>query len=625
MKSKTSCFNGEIFRRTLCRYWPLWCAYLAFLMIVLLQKLPWELPYDNFLQDQVNGGLLSSSWRRIVEAALTMGALSAMCVFSHLYNQRQTALMCSLPVSRRGVYTSCFAAGLLPMLAADVLAVLACAIAEAAAGIMNLPLLLYMLALLVMLSVGFYGFAAFCAMLTGNLFVLPLVYLVLMVVALAVEAFVKGLLTFLLFGYSPLVLSLQELSPPFWLSGHSPLSGWDVLTGGFTVSSKLVLYLSLCCAGGIVFSLLGLWLHEHRAMETATDVVAVKGLRPVFRYCMAFGCAMAFPLLYPLMTNFNYQGGAPSAAIMTALALLGCAVGYYGSEMLMKKTWRIFRQKALGFFIAGAVVLAGMLCITLDIGGYETLLPAQEEIASVRVETTTRPGKAMAADAAAEEAAETPLSLPSKDVTFTGEEGIRFAALLHGEILDSKPCHDRVSGKNGECIGSLYFTYTLTDGSVVVRRYQLYDPAAYPEMADEVAALTALMNVREAFDSQKLTSPITAETFDFCSVEHIDGDHPEYNPDGSIVKAYTAEQLDAEQSADLYAAIEKDLDRGIIGRYAVFPQDSPQDTDIQIRYSLEVSAEYPPFEFGDFTVTATSENTLAWLKENLGVEPEEIG
>ena len=82
---------------------------------------------------------------------------------------------------------------------ANAAAVLVCALLGRFAGI-EMKITLQFLLIIVLLTVCFFGFACFCATLTGSIVILPAVYAVLLYAAVALEASLRRIAQFLIFG-----------------------------------------------------------------------------------------------------------------------------------------------------------------------------------------------------------------------------------------------------------------------------------------------------------------------------------------------------------------------------------------------------------------------------------------
>lgn len=264
MKQKTSLFNWGLCRGYLKRCWPLWTTYFA----VLLLELPAQLP--EYLRKAADGDVwrvnavsmhILSAGRGAVLLSAVFGAAAAMAMFAYLYNNRACSMVNALPIRRETAFATAFLTGIVPMLTADVLtAAIAAAIVSgnaAAAG-----KIWTFLAFAVMGNIAFYGFAVFCAMLTGNLAVMPCVYLVLNGAVYLAEAAVRTVMSCVIYGFSSAGTYFEKLSPLVAVMDEVNLGidyvygqladGSDCLTGEFEIRGLGLM--GVYCAAGLVLT-----------------------------------------------------------------------------------------------------------------------------------------------------------------------------------------------------------------------------------------------------------------------------------------------------------------------------------------------------------------------------------
>ena len=275
MRSKTSSFNRTIFIKTMARFWPLWAAYFAVWLLCLPLPVGVNTPYYY-----TNEVAYLANMRSLVFQVATLGgmvigmitaALAAMAVWSFQYSARSMSGMASLPVRREGVFFSVTLAGIVPVLAANVLIVLCTLAVELSCGQTDAAALFQWLAVVALIYVFFYGFAVFCAQLTGNVLILPAVYAVLNVTVYVVWEMVNALCSIFIYGMDGSIRlgnPAKVLSPPvkLWTAGTDAIeriAAWDAEAGVMrAVSYELHgwgMYLAYAAAG-LVFAALALWL-----------------------------------------------------------------------------------------------------------------------------------------------------------------------------------------------------------------------------------------------------------------------------------------------------------------------------------------------------------------------------
>jgi len=188
MQSRTSYFNKALFLNTLRRFWPLWLAYLAIWAIILPAVQAVNGVWGQTVYHEARDVLDICRTGGIV-IGMGYGILSAMAVWSFLYNPKTMSGIASLPLKREGVFFSVSLAGILPAIVSNIIVFGLTMLIHAAgdfAGAVVYDLLGF--AVVTMMLIFFYGFALLCAQLTGNIVTLPLVYFVLNFTAWIVES-----------------------------------------------------------------------------------------------------------------------------------------------------------------------------------------------------------------------------------------------------------------------------------------------------------------------------------------------------------------------------------------------------------------------------------------------------
>ena len=496
MQSKTSCFNKTIFRKHVTRFWPIWAAYLLIWLLImpvgLLSQREYLLLYPVSLQrsvlDSISAGVVLS---------FIFSVLMAMAVWSFLYNARSASGAACLPVTRKAQFTSAVLAGFLPLAAANVVTFLLTGLAELSLGLLHLPSLLTWLGATLLNLLFFYGFATFCAMLTGSIIILPAVYVVLNFVAAGAQVLLDGLVKCFLYGVEGLGGSwLYWLSPMLQLMAENAqgITALDEARSVYVTVGWIYTGWVISAVYAVVGVLL-LWaawaLLRRRRMESAGDTVAVPALKPVFRWCMGLfgGLCFADMMLYV----FQLTGGETQRAVFAATAVylvIGAFLGWFIAEMLIRRSFRVFRGGWRGFggwAVCCAVLLAALTVTELDVFGVERRVPAAEQVEAVSVDVM---GEA---------------------AYLQSPEGVAEAMALHRDIIEHKPQQDQCDQKAFFLHGwsgdyqtvNARVTYYLKNGDMLSRSYLLAH--VYDASGDDASAVQALLNCPEAVRSRKAT------------------------------------------------------------------------------------------------------------------------
>lgn len=518
MQSKTSCFNKTLFWKHVTRFWPVWAAYLAIWLLDMPIAMLSQRDYLRQFPVQVQAGALNAVNSGVILTFLFAVGM-AMAVWSFLYSARSASGAACLPVTRTGQYLSAMLAGLLPMAAAHIVTFLLTALAEASMGVLQLPSLLTWLAATLLILLFFYGFATLCAMLTGNIIVLPAVYVVLNLVGAGLQILLNGIVDFFVYG-----LNGFDAGWLIWLSPLAKLLGYgmvqpdqafdEVRQAWFTVGwhfegwFPVILY----AAVGAVM-LLGAWaLLRRRQMETAGDVVAVPVLKPVFRWCMGVCAGLCFADMMLYVFNITGETQAQVFAVTAAWLVVGAFLGWFIAEMLIRRSFKVFRGGWRGFggwALCCAVLLVCLTALELDVFGYERRQPASEQIESVS------------------------LFAGGESAYFTDRESIEQALALHKDVIDRKARQDQCNNKafflrdpywqeRDRELRTVSFevTYGLKSGGSLSRMYEL--PYVAGEVDSAPYAAQALLNSPEAVRNRKETPfELTPENVSYGSVSAV--------------------------------------------------------------------------------------------------------
>ena len=364
MRCGTSFFNATVYKSCLKRYWPVWAGLL--LILILLLPLPILNAYDGEDVEDILRGL--GGYGGIV-LSFTFSIISAVTVFSWMYNARSTGFTAALPIRREGMFLSCGLAGFTmtaaPALAAAILIFLA---AAGECGAAAAALAAEWLAKYLLLTLCFFGFACLCAQLTGTLWVLPVVYGLLNVAVAVMWLLISNILGLLLYGFGGDVpASALDLSPIVRIFTYdwamAPFRDWWGLAA--------------YAVFGILCAVLALLLAVRRRMESATDTVAVGWLKPVFRWVFAIGFALCFgSLLYLMLFENDRFGYLP----MGIFLVLGAFIGWLIAEMLVRKSYKVASCLKTFPVLAVLFILLVVYCACGGFG-YATRVPAPENVA----------------------------------------------------------------------------------------------------------------------------------------------------------------------------------------------------------------------------------------------------
>lgn len=603
MKSKTSYFNRTLFLNLLKRYWPIFAGYFVVWLIILPIALTNTIQYSQTTMEYSGDIriLIAAIGNQILRVGLyggvimsgIFGMLIAMAAFSSLYNARSVSMMCSLPVKREGIFLSVFTSGLVAMFAINLIIFLITLGVEAAFGVISMGsgYALQWLAIVCILNLFFFGFASLVASFTGHILVLPIVYIVLNFTMYVVEMLTRTAMSMFIYGINiNNSYTLVSLSPPVNLLKDANII--SILEYPDNYNSSIIGYsyegwvsLSIYAAVGIVFAALAMIIIKHRRMETAGDVVAVRPLKPIFKYCLSFGCALVLGIIiYTSAFSNTTLYGVESMMFMLLFMLFGAFVGYFAAEMLMQKTLHVFSGRNwIGMGVTAVIISALMFCGEFDVFGIENKLPDASEVQEVSI-------------------------ICSSDIVlFEQSDNIAAAIKLQGDIISHKDANEKYTGNYNAAVNYVTMTYTFKNKKTLTREYNIYSDAS-----DDIYTLNNLMNVPEAIDYRKeLSVPVNSETIVGAYINYFDKNQ----------KTYMNISLSPEETYKLYTdCILPDIDDGMLGKIWLVIDDSYLNTvyDCTIDFTVEKRIKENEYKNDYFytTLTINSERTIKWVVDN---------
>ena len=400
MPRKTSFCNAALLRSDIKRYWPLLFLYVAVWVVIL----PMQILSASRECDGVADGIMTvlqlrqhnviiQSIPASVVMSLLFGCFAAMAVWSYLMSGRTVGLMHALPVTRTQAFFSHVLSVLGALTAGNVLIFLLTALCSAGFSYVDWAALGTWLLLTELMALFFFALGSLCAMVTGWLLAVPVLYGAMNVIALLLYAVISTMTQMFYFGYS------NSDIPEFitWLTPVGRI--WDAVANGGAQPIEVqfrepigtqsyqrvqlpVSAFSTCiiyAAVGIALLALVWWLYKKRPSETAGDAMSFRWLQPIARWSIGQcgGWGLGLFLNYVIL-------GSSFAGLLICQLVMG-VICFFAAQMLLKKKFRIFTSRWWVETLALVLtLLAVTLCIKLDITGYQHRVPDAEDVTSVR-------------------------------------------------------------------------------------------------------------------------------------------------------------------------------------------------------------------------------------------------
>lgn len=364
MKSRTSFFNGTVFKKDVTRFAPVWGIYLIGLLLIIHGLISDSQPQNVF-------SILEELISVMACINFAYALLTAQVLFGDLFNARLCNALHAMPMRREGWFLTHLAAGMCFSFVPNLVA-----------AVSFIPVLDYYWSsvffwlLAVQLQyLFFFAVAVFCVFCTGNRFAMAVFYGLLNFFSLMAGGFAEVAYQPLLYGVELGTDWMTLLSPVCYMAGNSDWFAWyDKITRWH---SECWPYLDCLSVIAVVLLGVSVVLYRRRKLECAGDFIAVKPLGPLFHVAYTLTAGLIFQLFESIFVGNSEVG---------VFMIVGLAVGFFTGRMLLQRTVRVFQWKAfaaLGILIAG--VLGSMLVVRLDPAGVTRMVPDEATVRKVTV------------------------------------------------------------------------------------------------------------------------------------------------------------------------------------------------------------------------------------------------
>ena len=394
MPRKTSFCNRALLRSDVKRYWPLLFMYVLVWVVILPLQLVQTGRYQTLeplVQAQLHNAICSALYASVV-MALISGCLFAMAVWSYLMSARTVGLMHALPVTRTQAFFSHTLSAMGMLTAGNVLVFLVSVLCSAGRGFVDWATLGAWLLLTELMCLFFFALASLCAVVTGWLLAVPVLYGAVNVVALLLYLVVRAVAQLFYYGYAgsgEVPQGIRCLTPVMriWNSLNDGAGEWITAQGPDyerqvflqALAPKSFIVCAVYAAVGIALLALVWWLYKKRPSETGGDAMAFRWLRPVARWSIGLcgGWGLGLFLHYAVLYNSNLT------QLLICQVILG-VICFFAAQMLLQKKFRIFNKRWWIETAALVLVLAAVMGgVKLDITGYQTRVPDAGRVKAV--------------------------------------------------------------------------------------------------------------------------------------------------------------------------------------------------------------------------------------------------
>ena len=393
MRSMISSSERALARSDFRRFWPLLFGY-AVLWLCALPLSLWS--RHDYLGPRrpmeamasISNCLYNTSRASIYVSAF-FAVLLAMALFSYLMNSRSVGLMHALPITRGTQFGVHFAVGTGMFTAVHVVTALISLPVQAALGAVDLQGTLEWLAVAEVSGLLFFSLSTLCAMVTGWLLAVPVIYAGVNFLFAAFYLLYSAITQIFYWGY-------EASGWPGWLDWLTPAvrltrqvtDSKEVLYGVNRdgahyyvdrLSSGAWMTLAVYLAVAVLLAVAAYFFYRARHSETAGDAIVFPWLRPVVLYVIALAGGMGLGILLWYMLS-----DAHGLAALLVCQIVSGLIVYFGVQMLLHKSFRVFTRRSWigAAALAVAVVVIG-LAVRFDAFGVSRYIPDADQVESV--------------------------------------------------------------------------------------------------------------------------------------------------------------------------------------------------------------------------------------------------
>ncbi|MEJ9224137.1 DUF6449 domain-containing protein [Priestia aryabhattai] len=455
MQSKTSSFNRGMWIQSVRNVG--WVGALYTLVLLFIVPLQIILRYTG----EVNkDGMYTEKLKTLFEVAeslqflfmFTVPVVLAIFLFRYIQTKSAADYIHSLPISRGVLFWQNVLLGIVSLVLPVIISAIVLFLIKDSVNVEDLytlKLILHWAINTIVLNIFVFSGAVFAGMFTGmSILQGAFVYILFILPAALIQFFIMNI-NFYWYGFATNYYSGQNIQNlvPF-------VRIIDLLDTGKESYLSLVIYAVVAC----VLCFIACIAYQKRSLEIATHAIAFKWLKPIFIYGLTTCSLLLWGMYFGEMKDsfkwliFGY--------------VFGSLLGYILGHMILAKTWRVFRKwKGYILFVAVAIVIG--VGLKVDVFGYSTYLPNQENIQSVYF---GEDGYSLTDNSKSHDIEQGDYYKPP--YYYSSKNTINFIRVLHKQIIKDHPNISKREMQSGEA-REITIAYNLKNGKKVVRQYRV--------------------------------------------------------------------------------------------------------------------------------------------------------
>lgn len=468
MQSKTSfskLFKGSLFVHNLKSRWPMWGGYLFMLTWFIPGVLFFERSYGNSYD-------IANSFQEFIVCdtplislcfAVIMGLVAGVGIFGYLQRERSCSFFHSLPMTRTGLFFTNFLSGYAIMFLPNILVFILTGIIEASYGAFDFKDLIILFLIFAVEELFFYSFAVMFMIMSGNSIAAVILYGIFNCYVLAMLFVVNNIGSHMFWGISGSTINspsgiLGIISPVEFFSGIDNTEAVYQYGFGNNLSivydysfSNCTMILIVGFVSALILIAISYIMYRIRKSENSGDIIAIRILRPIFRWGAGASFGLVFTWFF-ITTLFGYPDPETCKIFVISFFIFFGSVGFWGAEMILKKSFRVFSVKYKEWLVFLGVSIILYFGFLFYGKAQERFVPDADKVETVQ------------------------LTLIYNTTRFTDEEDIERVTELQKVIVSDYygflKNYESLFGMYDDTL-LFYFTYVMDDGKVYRRSYNV--------------------------------------------------------------------------------------------------------------------------------------------------------
>lgn len=441
MKSEMSLFNRGIFYNSLKSHGWLGVVHLlALLFSVPLQILMYYSRSEFIVDELIRKILIHSEIFRVI--ILILPVMLGILLFRYIQVKESAVMIHSLPVTRRDLFRTKVITGIGLLIIPVAITALVTATIRTGFGMENyftLQDVFYWFFYTFIFELIMFLATVLVGMVTGMSTAQGVLTYIMLFLPVGLSMLVLVNLEFLIYGFTN-NFAIEQIINKF-----SPLI--TIMNLRFEKIKDWTEVISYLLISGL-FYMLAVYLYKRRQVEAATQTIAFRGLKQIFKYGVTF-CCMLLGGIY-----FKETGAAPYWVYIGYF--FGSFFGYLAAEMILSKSIKVF-DKLKGYGIYSAIMVILFIGISLDVIGYQGKVPELGNVQSIYFGSNY-------------------YGMPNEQIkidTYSNESSLKEIRELHKLLIaDKNLSENRIDYRFGyQEVQQFVFVYNLKNGNKVIRGY----------------------------------------------------------------------------------------------------------------------------------------------------------